>query len=144
MAIKQISVFIENKQGRLIAVTACLAEKNVNILALSAADTADYGILRLIVDQPRVALEALREAKFTVLETEVLGVATRDQPGGLNEALLVLEREGINVDYIYAFFGRGSLARNIFKVDDIPAAEAALTKAGLKLLTPDEACALAD
>ena len=68
MAIKQISVFIENKQGRLIAVTSCLAEKNVNILALSAADTADYGILRLIVNQPEVAVAALRAAKFTVLE----------------------------------------------------------------------------
>ncbi len=139
MAIKQISVFIENKQGRLIAVTSCLAQNQVNILALSAADTADYGILRLIVDQPDLALAALKEAKFMVLETEVLGVATKDQPGGLNEALQVLEQEGINVDYIYAFFGHGSAARNIFKVDDIPAAEAALTKAGLHLLTAEEA-----
>lgn len=139
MPVKQISVFIENKQGRLIAVTGCLADKDVNILALSVADTADFGILRLIVDKPQVAYEALKEAKFTVRETEVLGVATHDRPGGLNEALLALHAEGINVDYIYAFFGHGSSARNIFKVDDIQAAEAALLKAGLKLLTPEEA-----
>lgn len=139
MAVKQISVFIENKQGRLIAVTSCLAQKNVNILALSAADTADFGILRLIVDQPEQAYQALKQAGFTVRETEVLGVTTSDRPGSLNEALLVLEKEGINVDYIYAFFGHGSAPRNIFKVDDIPAAEAALARAGLQLLTEEEA-----
>ena len=135
MAVKQISVFLENKQGRLIAVTECLAKHQINIHALSAADTADFGILRLIVDQPDMALQILREHDFTVLETEVLVVRVEDRPGGLNDILKILISADINVDYIYAFYNMDqATALNIIKVDDMSAATAALTEAGVSLL----------
>lgn len=139
MGIKQISVFIENKQGRLVAVTSSLAAKGLNILALSVSDTTDYGILRLIVDQPEAAYRALKAAKFTVLETEVLAAEVSDAPGGLNAMLHALEQEKINVDYIYSFFGNQTArALNILKVDDAERAAAALSRAGIRLLTPEE------
>lgn len=139
MSVKQISVFIENKQGRLVAVTSCLAAKGVNILALAAADTTDYGILRLIVDQPQAAYRALKEANFTVRETEVLAAEVDDAPGGLNRMLKVLEEERINVEYIYSFFGnRVSRALNILKVDDAERAAVALEQAGFRLLSAEE------
>ena len=135
MAVKQISVFLENKKGRLIAVTECLAKHHINIHALSAADTADFGILRLIVDQPDMALRVLREHDFTVLETEVLVVRVEDRPGGLNDILKILIRADINVDYIYAFYNMDqATALNIIKVDDMAAATAALAEAGVSLL----------
>ncbi|MDO4582375.1 MAG: amino acid-binding protein [Bacillota bacterium] len=139
MSVKQISVFIENKQGRLIAVTNCLAARDVNILALSAADTADFGILRLIVDHPKRALAALKEDNFTALETEVIAALSEDRPGGLNVLLEALENAGVNVDYIYAFFGSGKTKPlNIIKVDKMEVAVAALAKAGIKMMDGEE------
>ena len=139
MSVKQISVFIENKEGRLVAVTSCLTERNVNILALSASDTADFGILRLIVDQPQIALQSLKEAKFTALETEVLAAEISNTPGELNRMLKVLEQEKINVDYIYSIFGsHNSHAVDILRVDDEGRAAHALEQAGIRLLTEDE------
>lgn len=138
MSVKQVSVFIENKRGRLIAVTGCLAARNINIRAISASDTADYGILRLIVDDPELAAQTLKDAEFTVRVTEVLAVAAEDKPGGLNHVLEILRDSGFNVDYIYAFFGERAAALNIIKVDQPEAAEQALTKAGVRLLTPQE------
>ena len=142
MAVKQISVFIENRPGRLLKVTQCLTEKGVNIHALSAADTADFGILRLIVDKSDVAYQALKEEAFTVLENEVLVIKVADRPGGLNEALQVLDAAGIGVDYIYAFYNSDkATALNIIKVDDMEKAVTALAAAGIHLLDNKDFCA---
>jgi len=139
MSVKQISVFIENKQGRLIAVTSCLAENQVDIRALSVADTSDFGILRLIVDHPTRAYNALKEAGFTVRETEVLALEVEDVPGGLNAGLLALEQAGINVEYIYAFCSaKVGKALNILKVDKMEQAIQALRVAGLRPLSGEE------
>jgi hypothetical protein len=139
MSVKQISVFIENKKGRLIAVTSCLAEKAVNIRALSLADTSDFGILRLIVDHPNRAYSVLKEGGFTVRETEVLALEVADVPGGINAGLTTLEQAGINVEYVYAFLGVAEgKALNILKVDKMEEAAQALYTAGLRLLDGEE------
>jgi hypothetical protein len=139
MSVKQISVFIENKKGRLIAVTSCLAENKVNIRALSVADTSDFGILRLIVDHPNRACRVLKEAGFTVRETEVLALEVADVPGGVNAGLIALEQAGINVEYIYAFLSvEGGKALNILKVDKMKEAINTLQATGLQLLHGEE------
>jgi len=139
VGVKQISVFIENKKGRLIAVTSCLAENLVNIRALSLADTSDFGILRLIVDHPNRAYRVLKEAGFTVRETEVLALEVADVPGGINAGLIALERAGINVEYVYAFLGvEQGKALNVLKVDKMEEAFAALSADGLRLLEGEE------
>jgi hypothetical protein len=139
MSVKQISVFIENKEGRLIAVTSCLAENAVNIRALSLADTSDFGILRLIVDHPKRAYRALKEAGFTVRESEVLALEVADTPGGINAGLMALEQAGINLEYVYAFLGVAEgQALNILKVDKMEQAAQALQAAGLRLLDGEE------
>ena len=139
MAVKQISVFIENRKGRLMTVTQCLTKNNINIHALSSADTADFGILRMIVDKPQVAYDVLKEQGFTVLETEVLVVKVPDRPGGLNEVLELLTEADIFVDYIYAFYGsEKSTAINIIKVDKMDEAVAVLEKARVALLSNED------
>ena len=139
MAVKQISVFIENKKGRLMTVTECLAKNNINIQALSSADTADFGILRMIVDQSSKAYDVLKECGFTVLETEVLVVKVPDRPGGLNVVLKLLDDAGISVDYIYAFYGsEEATAINIIKVDKMDEAIAVLAQAKVELLTNED------
>ncbi len=139
MSVRQISVFIENKQGRLIAVTGCLAANNINIRALSVADTSDFGILRLIVDDPSKAYQSLKECGFTVRETEVLAMEVPDVPGGINKGLTALDNAGINVEYIYAFFGTNKeTALNIIKVDKMDLAKDALKESGIQLLNPEE------
>jgi len=105
MKIKQISIFLENKQGRLAAVTKLLAEEGVNIRALSIADTSDFGILRLIVNEPDKAYKVLKEQGFTVSMTEVIGVAMSDEPGGLAGVMEILEKRQVNIEYLYAFVG---------------------------------------
>lgn len=134
MFIKQISVFLENKSGRLAAVARLLAEEKINIRALSIADTSDFGILRLIVDQPDKACEALKRGGFTVSATEVLAVAVPDTPGALAPALAVLEAADINIEYLYAFVAKcADLAMVLFKVSDTERAKAVLRKAGFKV-----------
>lgn len=103
MRVKQISIFLENKSGRLAAVTQLLGEAGVNIRALSIADTSDFGILRLIVNEPARAYATLKEAGFTVSETDVIAVELPDRPGGLADVLGLLHNNGINVEYLYAF-----------------------------------------
>lgn len=143
MAVKQVSVFLENKSGRLAAVTRLLAEKGINIRALAIADTSDFGILRLIVDQPDKAYQALKEGGFTVSATEVLAVAVPDRPGGLAPALSVLEAAGINIEYLYAFVAQcANQALVLLKVNDTARAIAALTKAGFKVPEPEEVYAI--
>ena len=103
MQVEQISVFLENKTGRLAEVTRCLAVANVNIRALSLADTSDFGILRLIVNDPAKAKNALRESGFIVGVNTVVAVEVPDHPGGLDKILTLLEESEVNVEYMYAY-----------------------------------------
>lgn len=135
MSVKQISVFVENKSGSLAKITNVLAENNIDIQALSLADTTDFGILRLIVDSPEKAELALAENHFTIKETDVLAVAIEDVPGGLNKVLAVMEKAGIAIEYMYAFTGKMSEnALVILRVEDNEAAENTLKSAGIKVL----------
>ena len=120
MKVQQISVFIENKSGRLAEVTRLLGEHQVSLRALSLADTSDFGILRLLVDNTDKALVALKEGGFTVSKTEVVAVEVPDQAGGLSKILEVLDDAQINVEYMYAFAERhADNAVIIFRFDDI-------------------------
>jgi hypothetical protein len=127
MLIQQISVFIENQPGRLTEVVDVLANSQVDITALSLADTSDFGILRLIVDKPEVARAALRESGFIVKATEVLAVAMNDAPGGLASVLHTVTDAGITIEYMYAFVGkREGKAVVVMRVDQLDAAIEAL------------------
>ncbi|MGE4284444.1 MAG: ACT domain-containing protein [Clostridia bacterium] len=106
MLVKQISVFLENKSGRLAEVTGILGENDIDISALSIADTTDFGILRLIVNQPEKAEEALKKHGFTVSCTSVIAIAIVDEPGGLAAALKILDNAAIGIEYMYAFVGK--------------------------------------
>jgi hypothetical protein len=101
---KQVSVFLENKSGRLAEVCQTLGANSVNIRALCIADTSDFGILRMIVDRPTEAVACLRDAGFSVGETNVLAVQIPDSPGGLGGVLKLLQSRAVNVEYMYAFF----------------------------------------
>jgi len=139
MKVKQISVFIENRSGRLREVTKVLGENSINIKALSLADTSDYGILRLIVDQPDAALKALKQANFTLSETNVIAVEVSDEPGGLSNLLDSLDSADINVEYMYAFVEKSSNnAIMIFKIENIENAIKVLTAKNMKILTHEE------
>lgn len=106
MIIKQISIFIENRPGRLAEVTEIIAKNNINIRALSIADTTNFGILRIIVDNPELVEEKLRENNITASITSVLSVAIEDRPGGLAEVLQLLSDHGIAIEYMYAFLAK--------------------------------------
>ena len=135
MQVEQISIFIENKSGRLAEVTRVLGSKGINIRALSLADTSDFGILRLIVDQTDLAKATLKEQGFTVSKTEVVAVEVPDQPGGLYSILKVLEDASVNVEYMYAFVERsGGNAVIIFRFDDSAAAIRVLLASGMQIL----------
>jgi hypothetical protein len=135
MRVEQISVFLENKAGRLAEVTGVLAAAGVNIRALSVADTSDFGVLRLIVDDNDKATGALKQAGFTVRTTDVVAVEVEDRPGGLHHILDLLDRAGLNVEYMYAFVARcGDTAVMIFRFDNLGEAVRALTQAGVKVI----------
>jgi len=112
MKVEQISIFLENKSGRLAEVTDILSRAGVNIRALSLADTADFGILRLIVNQGDLAKQVMKEHGFTVGKTEVVALEVPDRPGGLGEILKILHESGINVEYMYAFVQRPATTRS--------------------------------
>ncbi len=136
MAIKQITVFVENRQGTLVSVTETLANSGVNLRALSIAETEDFGILRLIVNGEETAEKALSDAGYLIKVTEVVGVKIGDAPGKLNSALRVLSDVGINVEYMYAFMLRTEKhAYMVLRVANNAAAEAALVDAGFHLVT---------
>ena len=103
LPVEQISIFVENKAGRLAEVTRVLSEAGVNIRALSLADTSDFGILRLIVDNNDTAKAVLKERGFTVGKTDVVAVEVEDRPGGLSHILDILSQQNVNVEYMYAF-----------------------------------------
>ena len=118
MQVEQISVFLENKSGRLSEVTAILAEAEVNIRALALADTSDFGVLRLIVDDTEKARQTLKNNGFTVGKTNVVAVEVTDRPGGLHDILTMLHDVGLNVEYMYAFVrSSGDNAVMIFRIE---------------------------
>jgi len=120
MLVKQISVFLENKSGRLADVTRTLGENHINIRALSLADTSDFGILRLIVDNPASAYQILKNVGFTVSETDVIAVEIDDTPGGLSRILEILNNNSVNVEYLYAFLEKKTTAALVvFRVENI-------------------------
>jgi hypothetical protein len=135
MKVEQISIFIENKSGRLAEVTQVLGEAGVNIRALSLADTSDFGILRLIVDETDRAKTVLKEHGFTVNKTEVVAVQVPDRPLGLHGILKVLDQAKVNVEYMYAFVDRcGENAVIIFRFDSPGEAIEVLTRSGFAVL----------
>lgn len=119
MNIKQISIFLENKKGRLANVTKFLADNNINIRALSLADTKDFGVLRLIVDNYEKAIKLLKDNGFIAQLTDVIAIEVEDKPGGLYKVLKVIEDNNINIEYIYATVEKNKdSAIVIFRVDD--------------------------
>lgn len=144
MSVAQISVFLENKEGRLADVTRVLGENGIDINALSIADTTHFGILRLIVNQPERAVAVLKGAGFTVNSSPVLAIAINDEPGSLSKALDALNENKIGIDYIYAFVGKTqNKALVIFRVEDsLEEAGAVLSKAGIQVLKDTEVYSL--
>lgn len=137
--VKQISVFIENKEGRLAEVTKTIADSGINIRAMSIADTADFGILRLIVNDPERANEVLTKADFTVIVKEVLAIGISDEPGALSKALSVLLKNGIAIEYMYAFVGKcNGNAMVILKVSDNTKAIDSLKQNGIFVIDEHE------
>jgi hypothetical protein len=137
MRIPQLSLFIENKPGHLIAPCRLLAEAGISIVTLSLADTKQFGILRLIVREWQRAKEVLEAAGLVVAVTEVLAVEVHDRPGGLVELLSLFGQAGLNVEYMYAFTARlGNRAVLVFRFDDVDAAITAMTRAGINPVSP--------
>ncbi len=136
MAIKQLTVFVQNKKGTVVEVTDILSRSNVNLRALSIAETQDFGILRLIVNDEKTAEAVLAENGYLIKVIDVLGVKIGDEPGRLTAALAVLDKADINVEYLYAFMARTEKhAYVVLRVEDNAVAEAALTAAGFKMIT---------
>ncbi|MDK2887812.1 MAG: hypothetical protein PWP72_690 [Thermoanaerobacter sp.] len=143
MKVKQISIFLENKSGRLAQVTRVLGDNGINIRALAIADTTDFGILRLIVNDPDRAYRVLREAGFTVSATDVIAVEVLDEPGGLAGVLAVLQEANLNIEYLYAFLQKASKAALVvFRVEQLDEAIAALQAKGIRILSGEEVYAL--
>ena len=135
MAIRQISVFLENRPGQLADITRILYENDINLRALNIAETADYGVLRLITNHTTLTLEKLREAGYIANISEVIGAAVPDRPGGLASLLSVIADEGIDVGYMYSILGHtGDLSYMIFRVADCERAEGVLKKHGIPVL----------
>ncbi len=135
LPVEQISIFVENKAGRLAEVTRVISEAGVNIRALSLADTSDFGILRLIVDNNDKAKAVLKERGFTVGKTDVVAVEVEDRPGGLSRILDILSQQNVNVEYMYAFVQHsGKEAVIIFRFDDIDTAVKLLQENNVKVL----------
>ena len=136
MAIQQLTVFVENKQGTMVSITDTLSKHEINLRALSIAETQDFGILRLIVNDEAAAESILKEEGYLIKITDVVGIKIGDQPGKLSAALKVLDEHKINVEYLYAFMVRTEKhAYMVIRVEDNEAAEAALTAAGFNLVT---------
>jgi len=136
MAIKQLTVFVPNRKGTIVEVTDILAKNNVNIRALSIAETEDFGILRLIVNDEESAEKVLEEQGYLIKIVDVVGVKIGDAPGKLTAALDVLDKADINVEYLYAFMARTEKhAYVVLRVESNETAESALEKAGFHLIT---------
>ena len=139
MKVEQISIFLENRPGALEGVTKVISDANINIRALSLADTSDFGILRLIVNDVEKARTILKEKGYTVKRTEVVAVEVPDRPGGLNSIMKALSNKGINVEYMYAYVERsGQNAIIIFRFNPIDAAISVLQESGFTVLPGDK------
>jgi len=135
MHVEQISVFLENKSGRLSEVTGILAENRVNIRALALADTSDFGVLRLIVDDKEKAVSVLKDNGFTVGKTQVVAVEVEDQPGGLHRILEIIKSNDLNVEYMYAYVKHTAQnAIMIFRFDNVTAAIQTLQAQGVTVV----------
>jgi hypothetical protein len=138
MYTKQVSIFLENKKGRLAEVAKLLADEGINIRALSLADTADFGVLRLIVSDRARCFRVLKEHGLTAQETDVIAVEMADQPGGLHHVVEVLDREDLNIEYMYAFVPKkGGNAIVVLKIDNAARAVEALKGSGIPILAED-------
>ena len=136
MSLKQLTIFVENKQGALVAITDTLAKHDVNIRALSIADTEEFGILRLIVNDNDTACKILSDEGYLIKITDVVGVKIGDAPGKLSKALEVLDNAHINMEYLYAFMARTEKhAYVVLRVADNAQAESALEAAGFHMIT---------
>jgi|SRR5690554_244215 hypothetical protein len=139
MKIKQISVFLENKKGRLAQLTRILKENNIDISAISVADTANFGIIRMIVSRYNDAMQVIKEAGLTVNTADVLAVEVSDSPGGLHYVLETLSQNDIAVEYLYSFVRRPSeRALILFRIREIDEAIRVLSKNNIKILSPEE------
>ena len=139
MLVKQISVFLENKSGRLAEVTKTLSRNKIDIRALYIADTTEYGILRMIVDKPDEALKLLSDSGFTVSSTNVIAIAVADVPGTLDHALELLSENNISVEYLYAFVGRASTeAIVVIRVENPDTTVEMLKKSGIRVIESKE------
>ena len=138
--LKQLSVFLENRTGRLAEVTRCLGDAGINLRALSLADTSDFGILRVLVDDTDTAVDALRKAGHTVRATDVVAVEIVDRPGGLATILALLQGSGINVEYMYAFLERNkdNAAILVFRFEKPEAAIQVLEGANIHVFRSEE------
>ena len=132
--IDQLTVFLENREGRLAAMTRTLADAGVDMLALTIAETSDYGLVRIICDDPAGARAALSEAGFHASLTKVAAVAVPNRPGGLADLLETLDKIDLNIEYAYCFSLKGDLAVDVLKVHGTEEALAAIEDAGFKLL----------
>lgn len=139
MLVKQISVFVENKFGRLAEIIGILGKNNIDISALSIADTTDFGILRLIVNDPAKAEAVLREEGVTVKTTEVIAIGVQDTPGGLAAALEKLKENNISIEYMYAFIGKSEKgALVIVRVDKPEQAIKTLENTGVHVVDAED------
>ena len=137
MLIKQLSVFLEDRSGRLTELTRILAENDVNIIALSVAETADYGIVRMVTGRPELAKEALEKAGFSIGLTGVACVNMPDKPGSLYQILKILTDNNINIDYMYAF-SNNDVALAVIRAADIQRVIEVLQENSMKLLSQSE------
>ena len=139
MQIRQISIFLQNEPGQLSRICRDLADADINIATLSLADTSDFGIVRMIVDDHEKAKEVLSTKGHLVNVREVIGVCVPDRPGGMGEVMTVLDKAGVNIEYSYAFaFHKGEKAVLVFRFSDNDKAEAALKAAGYTTLGENE------
>ncbi len=139
MAVKQLSIYVENKVGALAQITSAMAQAGIDLRAISLADTKDYGILRVLCDDPDRAFLTLKEQGLTVSAREVLAFAVPDEPGGMSTIVTELSDGGINIEYVYAATNRDEKnAFVIMRVSDNDKAEAILREHGVKLLTKED------
>ena len=141
--VKQISLFLENKKGRLAHVCRVLGDAGINIRALSLADTADFGVLRLIVDDPAKTNAVLSENGFVASITDVMAIQVPDVPGGLADALEKMDKAGLDVEYMYAFIGTNSQnALVIIRVDSVEGAAQIMEGCGINVLNEEQVYSL--
>ena len=139
MKIKQISVFLENRKGRLYEVCSLLGKSNINIRALTIAETETFGVLRMVVDKPTEAIDVFRKNSITANQTEVIAVEVPDTPGGLAHVLKILSDHDVNVEYMYGFVEKFSEnALLVFRFDDPAMAHQVLSQNGVNVVTEDD------